>query len=651
MMLTVALAVAFTLAGAGQAPPTPQPSLVLGRVVDATTHRPIAGAIVTLFGSAAAPVGRGSSSPPHVMTNPDGQFVARGLRQGTLFVTVTKGGYLDATNAQLRPNGSAQPIRVGEGQRITNVEVRMWRHAVLTGTVIDEAGEPVVGARVQCFTREFVGGRARYVPGVSAGTDDRGIYRLAGLAPGEYKVAVQATQVSIPGGVIDSLFRGSPETRRLGLSRDMADLGAAIAPAGTAFAVRSGSQTISLTPGTATAVPVGDGSLRVYPTTFFPAAPAASRATPVVVRAGEERTGVDIQLQPSRAVKVSGSIFAPGALASYVPMRLIAEGNEELLPEPDAATTISDVDGSFTFAAVPQGQYSLRIVRVPRQPAGPDDANATTVVRTASAVVKASATPDPERPAPPPIPEGATLFADVPFTVGDSELTDLTLALRVGARVSGRVEFDGSGDRPDPVSIANMRVTLEPADGSKLPDELGPVTGRVDPQGRFTTYGVPPGRYFVRVAGLSEWFFKSALVDGRDVADTPIPLGSDDVEGVVVTFTDRPALVAGTVQSRNVADPDAVVLAFPVDSSMWTNQGSVPRRLRSTRATADGSYSLPVLPPGDYYVIAVKESFGDEWRDPSWLDVFSRSAIQVHLDDGDRKTQDLQTLTFRTSQQ
>src|SRR6476646_6592053 len=112
-MLTAAIAVAVLIAGAGQVPAPPAPSLVLGRVVDATTNRPIPGAIVTLFGSAAAPLasgsGRPASSPPHLMTNGDGQFVARGLRKGTLFVTVTKGGYLDATNAQQRPNGSAQP--------------------------------------------------------------------------------------------------------------------------------------------------------------------------------------------------------------------------------------------------------------------------------------------------------------------------------------------------------------------------------------------------------------------------------------------------------------------------------------------------------------------------------------------------------------
>ena len=75
---------------------------------------------------------------------------------------------------------------------------------------------------------------------------------------------------------------------------------------------------------------------------------------------------------------------------------------------------------------------------------------------------------------------------------------------------------------PDAIAIANMRVTLEPADGSKLPDDIGQVTGRVNQDGRFTTYGVPPGNYLVRVGGLSDWFFKSALYDGRDVADTPL---------------------------------------------------------------------------------------------------------------------------------
>ena len=84
----------------------------------------------------------------------------------------------------------------------------MWRQAVITGTVVDEAGDPIVGARVQSFAREFMGGRPRYVAGTAGVTDDRGVYRLAGLAPGEFKIAVNSSQVSVPTGFVESLLGG-----------------------------------------------------------------------------------------------------------------------------------------------------------------------------------------------------------------------------------------------------------------------------------------------------------------------------------------------------------------------------------------------------------------------------------------------------------
>src|SRR5919197_5513130 len=130
------LALAAVSPGAGSpaaGSPAAAPSLLLGRIVDADTGRPIAGAIVTLFGSAAVPRPGGSAAEsPRVMTNASGQFVARGLRKGTLFFVVTKGGYVDAVFGQRRPGGSGQPLPVGEGQRITDVEIRMWRHAAIS---------------------------------------------------------------------------------------------------------------------------------------------------------------------------------------------------------------------------------------------------------------------------------------------------------------------------------------------------------------------------------------------------------------------------------------------------------------------------------------------------------------------------------------
>ena len=469
---------------------TPQParssstSLVLGRVIDAGNGRPIAGAIVTLHGSAAVPPLRSGgglpiSSAPHVMTNADGQFVARGLRKGALFLTVTKGGYVDATNAQRRPWGSGQPIQVVEGQRITDIEVRMWKHGVIAGTVIDEAGEPIVGARVQSFRRTFAAGRARYAAGAYAVTDDRGMYRLANLTPGDFKIAVTSTLVAVPTSVIDMVLQGTAGDA----AREMGSIGAAVAPAGSHFALQAGTQTISLSPGTATPMPRADGSFLVYPTTFYAAATTATQARAVSVKSGEERGNVDLQMQPFRSVRVTGTVLAPPGFAANIPIRLKPAGNDELVPDLEAATTLSDSSGAFSFPSVPPGQYALVALRVPRTPVSAGDANAITIVRSGAVAISSSVAPAPGRSAPPPIPADATLCAEVPLAVGDVDVTNITLALRAGSRVSGRVEFDGSGERPDALTLANMRITLDPATDSRLPEGLGFVTGRIDENG------------------------------------------------------------------------------------------------------------------------------------------------------------------------
>jgi hypothetical protein len=579
------------------------------------------------------------------MTNAAGQFVARGLRKGSLFLVVTKGGYVDATNAQSRPEGTAQRIDVKEGQRITDIEVRMWRNSVIAGIVIDEAGEPVVGAHVQSYRRGFAAGRVVFTPTASTTTDDRGAYRLANLVPNEYQIAVVSTEVAVPTGVINTLGQGSAGGAvRAELSREVGGIGSPGAPSGTPFAIAAGGQTISLPSGTATTMERGDGSWLVYPTTFYPSSTSAAEGSVIGVKSGEERVGVDIQWRPFRAVRVSGQILAPSGSAGNIPMRLIrlpADGASDL----DVARTISDSEGAFTFPVVPPGQYLLRVVRIPRPPVATSDGNAMTV-RSGAIAVSDSRPPSAAPPLPAPIPADATLFAETSLVVGDTDVTGVMLPLRAGPRIGGRVEFDGSIERPDAATIANVRVTLDPADGSKLPEKLGFVTGRIDETGQFRTFGVPPGKYFVRAAGLSDWFFKGAIYQGRDLADTPIDLTTDDVSGVVLTFTDRPSSIVGNVTSASAVDRGAVVLVFPTDSSEWMPTGAAPRRIRTARATADGSYLFPSLPEGDYCVVAVHEP-PDDWADPASLENLARTAEHVHLAEGERKTQDLRTATIR----
>ena len=103
-MIGAALAVAVALAAAPQLPDAEAPAVVAGRVVDATTGRPIPGAVVTASGSAVAIPG--ASSPVRVLTNAGGGFVFRGIAKGTLVLTAVKGGYVDGQPGQRRPGGS-----------------------------------------------------------------------------------------------------------------------------------------------------------------------------------------------------------------------------------------------------------------------------------------------------------------------------------------------------------------------------------------------------------------------------------------------------------------------------------------------------------------------------------------------------------------
>jgi Carboxypeptidase regulatory-like domain len=628
---------------AGQVPDESRPPIVSGRVVDAGTGRPVPGAVVTPAGSAAVEPVR------PVLTNAAGQFVVRGLRTGSLVLTATRGGYADATYGQRRPGGSTQPIPVADGQRIKDLEIRMWKHGVITGTVIDEAGDPVVGVRVQAFERGFVAGRKRYSASRSGTTDDRGVYRIARLMPGEYVVAVPNRQTAIPTEVMDVFFSGgSSEAARSELARELSRLDAAIVPAGSQYAMNVGTVTVPLLPGTATPTSRANGALMIYPTLFYPSAPSVAQAAPLTVRSGEERSAVDVQLQPSRSLRVSGQLLAPEGMASHVGIRLLPAGGDGAVDDLDVETAVamSDSTGAFTFAAVPPGQYVLSVVRVPRPP--PDLENSNRIIVNTGSVSLSTSAPAPPGP-PAPIPVDATLWARIPLAVGDEDLANVVVPLRAGPRMSGRVEFDGTAQKPDGPAIANLRITLDPADGSRADGALAFQTGHPDESGQFTTFGVPAGRYVVNVAGISfpGWVFKEAQYQGRDLSDVPIDMQSADVSGVVLTFTDRPATLGGVVRNAASVDGAAVVLAYPVDSGAWSSSGARPRRMRTARADKDGVYSLRNLAGGEYYVVAVSEDSLDDWRDPALLKALTRLAQQVRLVDGEQKSQDLMTVTIR----
>jgi hypothetical protein len=616
-------------------------AIVSGRVVDAVTGRPIAGAVVTAAGSAATEATAG------ILTNAGGYFVVRRLHKGALALTADKEGYVEATYGQRRAAGSRQMIPLAEGQRLVDLEIRMWRHAVITGTVVDEAGEPVIETRVRAFQKVLVAGRRRYTAAGDALTDDRGVYRIARLTPGDYIVAVPSTQTSIPTEVMDTFFGGTgTPAQRDALSKEMRAIDAAIVPAGSQYALRAGSLTMTLAPGTATPTSRPNGRMLVYPTVFHPAAAVPAQAALIALHSGDERSGIDIQLQPSRTARISGTLLAPHGMAAHVGMRLLLAGGDALADGIEAATAMSDATGGFTFLGVPAGQYLLSVVRVPRPPMEPPDPSRMTMQ---AGGVRVSTSPPPPPGGPPaPIPADATLWAQVPIAVGADDLTDVVVPLAAGPRLSGRVEFNGSEPPPSSSAIAGLRISLDPADGARGAKGLTFQTGHPDESGQFLTFGVPPGRYVVNVAGIAfpGWFFKGAHYQGRDLTDTPFDL-SADLTGVVLAFTDRPATLSGVVRTKGAPDPAGLVLVFPADLDAWSSSGANPRRMRVARADSDGRYAFPNLPAGDYYIAAVKDDTVDDWWDPALLRTLARVARQIRLMDGEQKHEDLTTLEVK----
>jgi hypothetical protein len=177
------------------------------------------------------------------------------------------------------------------------------------------------------------------------------------------------------------------------------------------------------------------------------------------------------------------------------------------------------------------------------------------------------------------------------------------------------------------------------------------VTFSIDADGTMAARSAPPGRYFIRagVAGapsnlLGAWTLKSAMLDGRDVSDVPLTVAGNDIAGLVVTFTDRAAMLTGTVRNpQNAVDATATVLVFPTDRALWIDYGALPRRLRTARTDRAGAFSIPGLPAGEYFVVALPEDAADNWQRQTFLTRAAAMATRVRIDDGRNAVIDLVT--------
>ena len=322
-------------------------SVIVGRVIDPTTQRGVSSVVVTLNGGPArAPGPSGPSQltvPPQVFTDADGRFAFRSLTRGNYTLNATKSGFSPGGFGRTRPGGPTKPLQLDDGEKLADVTIRIFKLGSISGQVMDEAGEAVVGAQVRLYRRALVAGRRVLTQANGTSTDDRGIYRLASLTAGEYVVVVPMVPVTVPAG-------GQPNAAtRQNLQATASQLSFAAGSSGAGgrqlsenlqFLLQSTGMISSLA-----AVEDGPGRWRSYATQYYANATTLGGAEPIDLKVGDERVGVDFTMRHVPTANITGQLIAPDSLAGDYLLRLIPSVSGEWTGEPEAALATTDANG------------------------------------------------------------------------------------------------------------------------------------------------------------------------------------------------------------------------------------------------------------------------------------------------------------------
>jgi uncharacterized protein (DUF2141 family) len=147
---------------------------ISGKVVN-ENGQPLAGATVFIRGARTFNTGRSTTS------DLEGNFRVNGLDPSLYTIVAIVPAYT------IDPTDAPAYYRLGDSAR-----VQLIRGGVITGTVTNALGEPVMGVGVRVTRiRDAKGQTKKIVPfgNNQQATDDRGIYRIYGLAPGTYLVS------------------------------------------------------------------------------------------------------------------------------------------------------------------------------------------------------------------------------------------------------------------------------------------------------------------------------------------------------------------------------------------------------------------------------------------------------------------------------
>ncbi len=626
-------------------------AMILGQVVTGDSGTPVRRAQVNLSGQEL----RGQRT---TLTDNEGRFVFTLLPAGRYNVNTSKAGYVNIAYGAKAPGRAGTPIQLADGQKLEAKAISLPRGGVVTGIVLDEHGEPAPGTPVRAMREVIRTGEKRLESAGNDTTDDRGMYRVYGLQPGKYVVYAQprnqgtgALQVNIASEIEAAVQQ---MTQLLGAGQGGGGRGAQLGDLLGQMGGGRGQQALEQLQRQLN--PEGQPTV-AYAPVFYPGSTSPSSAASVEIAAGQERFGVDFQLQLTQTSQVGGVVIgADGMTPTGTQITLVPKDTLPGLPG-GTMTARAGQDGQFTFRNVIPGQYSVVAraqMRVVDPSAPVEEVPAAAGRGGGRGGARGQGGPPPE-----------ILWAMADIAVDGTDQSGVSLQLQKGMTISGRIAFDGQGTPP--ADLTRIRVNLTTVGASAV--DFGNIpAASVDASGRFTLQGVPPGRYSLRGTGQGggaglggaagagrgggaaaatapqgtavNWQLASATAGGRDSLDFPLVIGPGmNITDAVVTFADKSTELTGTLQdAAGAATSEYSIIVFPSDKQYWQPQS---RRIVSVRPGTDGRFTTRNLPPGSYMIVAVTDVEPGEWFDPGFLEQLAAAAMRVTLAEGEKKTQNL----------
>jgi hypothetical protein len=280
--------------------------------------------------------------------------------------------------------------------------------------------------------------------------------------------------------------------------------------------------------------------------TYYPGVLAIDQAQPISVERGASATGVEISLVEGVVAQVSGTLVdaagQPVTRGGMINVRPIVKD----VPGGGLGSsgTSTRPDGTFLLK-VPPGEYELEGRVMQMGPGGPQS-------------------------------PGSEQFGSVRLSVS-GDVTGVTIPLGPGARVTGRIVFDGTEQVPAEPSNTNGpgRVAFMSTDGP------GCRSGRSDVAADWTftvegVFGTCTARFN---GGIGRWTVKAITHDGKDLMDHPIRFEpGQQLKDVEVILTDkRTELTLLVADEHGTSTREYAAILFSTDKAHWTENSRYVR--------------------------------------------------------------------------